>query len=88
MAKKTKKEAPFRLSLKINAQEFSTSGDTIEGALLSFPKIVPKTNAILTINGKQIFLNIARFKRLFFDGQTGEINRMVLSKNYSVLHGK
>lgn len=87
MAKKKAQKA-FNLSLKVNAKVFETAAASIEEAVLAFPKIVPKTNAILSINGKDILLNIPRFKRLFFPGQTGEINRMVLAKNYAVLHGK
>lgn len=87
-----KKKAPqggFTVFVKVNGEEYSSTADTLEEAVLQLPAINPKTRATMVVSKdgkatKPFLLPIPAYKRLFYPGMTGQVQRANLAKRYTL----
>lgn len=90
MAKTTKPKAAtgaYTITLEINDQKYVASGATVDLALLALPKVQPKTRAVFVIthagkSSRPMMFSIMQFKRLFFPGMTGVVQRSIFARRY------
>lgn len=88
-AKKTAQPKAFTVLLNINREDYSSTADTLDEALLNLPQVVPHTRAVITIvygekQSRPFSLAIPQFRRLFYPGLTGQIQRIQLSKRFQI----
>lgn len=86
----TKPQDGYTVFLNINNEDYSSTADTLNEALLNLPQVTPKTVAKLIVakgdkRSRPITLFIPNYRRLFYPGLTGEIQRTNFIKRYSVL---
>lgn len=83
--KKKKSNGAYTLYLHVNGEDYTSTADTFEDAILNFPSIQAKTLATLVVSteGKQskpIPLKITMFNRLFYPGMSGAVQRIAFIK--------
>jgi len=84
-----KQQGSFTVFVKVNGEEYSSTADTLEEAVLQLPAVNPKTRARMVVSkdGKAtqpFLLTIPSYKRLFYPGMTGEVQRANLAKRYTL----
>lgn len=87
-AVKKKPEGSVSISLRVNNTDYTSTSDTLGEALDNLPAIVPHTKASFTVitekmpHGKTFTLTIPGYRRLFYPGMTGQVQRAVFIKRF------
>ena len=89
-AKKTAQPRPFTVLCTVNNQQYEGSGNTLEEALLNLPVVVPFTRSVFIVaqgdtHSRPVSLTIPMYRRLFYPGLTGEIQRANFIKRHTIL---
>lgn len=88
--KKTAQPKAFSVLVTVNRENYTSTADTLEEAILNLPQLVPHTRASLTIvygnkQSQPLSLTIQQYRRLFYPGLTGQIQRASLTKRYQII---
>lgn len=90
---KSKKKAPlsgFTVLMTVNKEQYTSTADTLEDALLNLPHVDPHTRAVLIVvegdkHSRPVALSIPMYRRLFYPGLTGQVQRAQFIKRYQTL---